>query len=159
MPRPGWVLLAGLLLGVIVSGTVTASTNLKGPGTIRITNEELSREIVDLGLPGRTAGDQLILTGLVYNRRITPRPLGHEELICTYLGRGGVLGGGSRSCDLTVYLPEGRIMATGTVHNLALYSLAVVGGTGIYDNVGGTLTVTFLGGKPQRQLLFFRLTV
>jgi hypothetical protein len=35
----------------------------------------------------------------------------------------------------------------------------VVGGTGLYNNVGGTLTVTFLGGRPARQLLLFRLTV
>ena len=32
-------------------------------------------------------------------------------------------------------------------------------GSGIYDNVGGTLTATFLGSKPIRQLLLFRLTV
>jgi hypothetical protein len=34
-----------------------------------------------------------------------------------------------------------------------------VGGTGIYENVGGTLTATFLGANPVRQLLLFRLTV
>jgi hypothetical protein len=47
----------------------------------------------------------------------------------------------------------------GAVHNLLLFTLPVVGGTGIYDNVGGTLTVTFLGAPPTRQLLLFRLTV
>ena len=79
--------------------------------------------------------------------------------MCTYLGRGGVLGGGSRNCQITVFLREGRIVASGAMHNLVLYSLPVVGGTGIYDNVGGTLTVTQLEGARRRQLLLFRLTI
>ena len=99
------------------------------------------------------------MSQLLFNRRITTRALGHEELLCTYLGRGGVLGGGSRSCTITFYLPEGRLVVAGAVHNLLLFTLPVVGGTGIYDNVGGTLTATFLGASPIRQLLLFRLTV
>ncbi len=80
-------------------------------------------------------------------------------MLCTHLGRGGVLGGGSRLCTMTFYLPEGRLVAMGAVHNLLFYMVPVVGGTGLYDNVGGTLTVTFLGGRPARQLLLFRLTI
>jgi hypothetical protein len=159
MPRSWWVLALGLVVGVVVSSSVSASPNLQGPGIVRVTNEQLTSKRVDLGAPGLTPGDLLIVTQLVYNRRITTHAIGHEEMLCTYLGRGGVLGGGSRSCQITVYLPEGRIVASGAVHNLVLYSLPVVGGTGIYDNVGGSLTVTQLGGAPRRQLLLFRLTV
>jgi hypothetical protein len=159
MPRQWGVLVLGLALVAIVSSSVAASPMLKGPGTVRITNEEISREAVDVGDPGRSAGDLLIVTQLLYNKRITQRAIGHEELTCMYLGRGGVLGGGARSCQLTIYLPEGRIVATGNVHNLVLYSLPVVGGAGLYDNVGGTVTVTYLGSTPRRQLLLFRLTV
>ena len=54
---------------------------------------------------------------------------------------------------------RGGGVVAGAVHNLVLFTLPVVGGTGIYDNVGGTLTATFLGSKPIRQLLLFRLTV
>jgi hypothetical protein len=99
------------------------------------------------------------VTQLLYNRRITTNALGHEELLCTDLGRGGVLGGGSRSCTMTFYLPRGKLVVAGAVHNLVLFTLPVMGGTGIYENVGGTLTVTFLGLEPIRQLLLFRLTV
>jgi len=159
MPRQWWVLVFGLALGVIVSSSVSASPNLKGPGVVRITNEQLSSTRVDVGTVGPSPGDVLVVTQLVFNRRITMHAIGHEEMLCTYLGRGGVLGGGSRSCQITVYLPEGRIVASGAVHNLVLYSLPVVGGTGIYDNVGGSLTVTQLTSSPRRQLLLFRLTV
>lgn len=148
-----------LLGGAIAASAVLAGSELERPGVIRITNREISREVVDLGADGRSAGDQLVVTHLLYNRRITERALGHEEMLCTYLGRGGVLGGGSRTCTMTFFLPEGRLVAAGAVHNLLLFTLPVVGGTGIYENVGGTLTATFLGGGPARQLLLFRLTV
>jgi hypothetical protein len=139
--------------------SVLAGSELTRPGVVRITNRELTRETVDVGKPGRSTGDLIITTSLLFNRRITERPLGHEEALCTYLGRGHVLGGGTRSCQLEFYLPHGKLLAAGAVHNTLLFSLPVVGGTGLYDNVGGTLTVTFLGGKPARQLLLFRLTV
>ena len=159
MQRIRWILPLMVLAGALAASGVLASSELARPGVIRITNSELAREIVDVGAPGRSAGDQLVVSQLLFNRRITTRALGHQEMLCTYLGRWGVLGGGSRSCTMTFYLPEGRLVVAGAVHNLVLYTLPVVGGTGIYDNVGGTLTVTFLGSEPNRQLLLFRLTV
>ena len=159
MPRQWGVLVAGLALVAIVSTSVSASPTLIKPSTVRVTNEEVSRETVDLGDPGRSAGDLVVVTQLLFNRRITPHAIGHEELTCTYLGRGGVLGGGTWSCQLTIYLRTGRIVALGNVHNFLLYSLPVVGGVGLYDNVGGSVTVTYLGANPRRQLLLFRLTI
>ena len=159
MPRLRWIVPVLLLVGAVPASGVVTSSELTKPGVIRITNREVSREVVDQGVPGPSAGDQLITTQTLYNRRITPRALGHQEMLCTHLGRGGVLGGGSRLCTITFYLPEGRLVAIGAVHNLLFYMVPVVGGTGLYDNVGGTLTVTFLGGRPARQLLLFRLTI
>jgi hypothetical protein len=154
-----WILPVLVLAGAIAVSGVLAGSELTRPGVIRITNREVAREVVDVGAAGRSAGDQLIVTQLLYNRRITTRALGHEELLCTYLGRGGVLGGGSKTCTMTFYLPHGKLVVVGAVHNLVLFTLPVVGGTGVYENVGGTLTVTFLGLEPIRQLLLFRLTV
>jgi hypothetical protein len=154
-----WILPVLVLAGAIVASGVLAGSELTRPGVIRITNREVARELVDVGAAGRSTGDQLVVTQLLYNRRITTNALGHEELLCTDLGRGGVLGGGSRSCTMTFYLPRGKLVVAGAVHNLVLFTLPVVGGTGVYENVGGTLTVTFLGLEPIRQLLLFRLTV
>jgi hypothetical protein len=154
-----WILPVLVLAGATAASGVLAGSELTRPGVIRIENREIARELIDVGPAGRSAGDQLVVSQLLYNRRITSSALGHEELLCTYLGRGGVLGGGSRSCTMTFYLPEGRLVVAGAVHNLILFTLPVVGGTGLYDNVGGTLTATFLGFDPIRQLLLFRLTV
>ena len=161
MLRPHRIVLIAVLLAVtaVSASAVLASSELTKPGVIRITNREVSREMVDNGRPGQSAGDQLVVTALLFNRRITTRALGHQETLCTSLGRGDVRGGGSRSCSMTFYLPQGRLVAGGAVHNLLFYQLPVLGGTGLYDNVGGTLTVTLLGGRPARQLLLFRLTI
>lgn len=159
MQRFRWILPVVALAGAVAATTVLAGSELERPGVIRITNREVARKNVDFAPAGPSAGDQLVVSQLLFNRRITERALGHEEMLCTYLGRGGVLGGGSRSCTMTFFLPEGKLVVMGAVHNLLLFTLPVVGGTGIYDNVGGTLTATFLGSKPTRQLLLFRLTV
>ena len=159
MVRIRWIFVVLALIGAIMASGVLAGSELTRPGVVRITNRELARQNVDVAPAGPSAGDQLVVSQLLYNRRITERALGHEEMLCTYLGRGGVFGGGSRSCTITFFLPEGKLVVMGAVHNLLLFTLPVVGGTGIYDNVGGTLTATFLGSKPTRQLLLFRLTV
>jgi hypothetical protein len=49
-------------------------------------------------------------------------------------------------------------MVGGTLRYTELYQLAVLGGTGLYDNARGTVTVTRLGRRPTRELVVFRLT-
>jgi len=146
-------------LGAIAVTSARASTELAGPGTIRITSREVVRHVVDVQPSGLSPGDLLIRNALLYNRGITEHAIGHEEIVCTYLGGGSAFGDGSRSCVATVFLRRGKLVAEGAVHNLFIYELPVLGGTGIYDNVRGTLTVTFLGSGPRRELLLFRLTV
>jgi hypothetical protein len=159
MARRVLLLSATTACAAVAVGSVPASSELAGPGTIRVTSREITREVVDVGLHGPSAGDLLVRSALLYNRGITSNAIGHEEVICTYLGAGAAFGDGSRNCVATVFLRRGKLVAEGAVHNLYIYELPVLGGTGIYDNVRGTLTVTFLGNGPRRELLLFRLTV
>ena len=87
----------------------------------------------------------------LYNTRITPKPIGHAELVCTFTG------GNSRSCTGTYALPRGKLVVSGQMLYRQFFQLAVVGGTGLYDNVRGTLTVTALGAKRRGNLVLFRL--
>jgi hypothetical protein len=50
------------------------------------------------------------------------------------------------------------ILTAGVLTTRLLYTAAIVGGTGLYDNARGTLTVTAKGLKPRRELLLFRLS-
>lgn len=142
---------AAAVLGVGVllhEGTSTAGT---GPAAIRITADERRHARVDIGARGRSPGDVEIIVHALYNRRITPKSIGHSEYVCT-----STLDI-SRSCRVTFFLPKGKLVAGGSLRFGDLYQLAILGGTGLYDNARGTLTATRLRRSPSRHLLYFRL--
>lgn len=128
-----------------------ASSASTGPATIRITSREVSRVRMTVGAPGRI-GDMEIVRQNLFNKRIKPAPIGQAEYLCTFLTSR------MRSCNVTITLPQGRIVAGGTFNYLELYELAVLGGTRLYDNARGTLTVIQTTTKPRRQILVFRLS-
>jgi hypothetical protein len=136
-----------------ISNVLASSSELPRPGVIPITGTLTSRLHLDLGLRGPSAGDLDISRDLLYNRRVTSKPIGHSEMVCTATGTR------SHDCSGTFFLPKGRIVVAGPMSFPEFYEMAVVGGTGLYDNVRGTLTVTELGGRPPRFLIFFRLIV
>jgi hypothetical protein len=138
-----------LTLAAPASGRVA----LDGPGTIKVT-DRLVRHIHVHGPSKKTnAGDLDFYRQQIYNKGITPRPIGHSDITCMNTGTG------SSNCTGTYFLPEGKIMVGGVIASTLFYQLAVLGGTGIYDNVNGTLTVTYLGGRPAQEFLIFRLGV
>ena len=145
---------------VVVTGLVLltapgsfSSEQLQVPGVIRITNQEVRRANVDIGRRGSSPGDIVVYRQLLYNRRITRKPIGRAELVCTYMDSI------SRHCNGTYFLPRGRIVVGGAVRFRQFYELAILGGTGLYNNVRGSLTVTSTARKPARDLLLFRLVV
>jgi hypothetical protein len=140
-------------LALALAGAVSAATKLERPGTIRITDRAVERTSVDIGRAGDSAGDVETVRQLLYNKGITQKPIGHSQLICTYIDRD------SRNCSGTYFMPNGRIMVGGVIGSRLIFELAVLGGTGIYNNVRGTLTVTSLSIKPSREILVFRLVV
>ena len=139
--------------GLLAIPGTFASSELEGPGVIRITEKQVQVARVDVGKPGPSVGDIQVMRFLLYNRRITLRALGHSELVCTMTGTS------TSSCMGTYFLPKGKIVVGGPMRFREFYELAVLGGTGLYDNVRGSLTVTSLGGKPLRDILVFRLVV
>jgi hypothetical protein len=128
-----------------------ASNSITKPGTIRITDREVKRMTVDVGPHGVSAGDVQSIRHLLFNKRITTRAIGHSELVCMSTGNS------SSVCNGTYFLPKGRIVVGGGTTPPLFYELAVLGGTGLYDNARGTLTVTSLRRKPVEELLVFRL--
>lgn len=147
------MLLCALAGAVMVGGMAAAAPGLTGPGTIRITSREVANTRVDVGNKGLSAGDMDIIREQLFNTRITPKAIGHAELVCTYTVKT------SRHCEGTFFLPKGKIVVGGPIYFRQLYELAVVGGTGLYDNVRGSVTVTTTSSKPHREVIVFRLTV
>jgi hypothetical protein len=128
-----------------------ATSAATGPATIRITSREVTRVRVENPGPGRM-GDTEIVKQNLFNKRIKSKPIGTSDYLCTFTGRR------TRACTVTIDLPKGRIVAGGTVGFLELYELAILGGTRLYDNARGTLTVIQTTSRPRRQILVFRLT-
>ncbi len=143
--------LAGALLASLLA--LPGANALEKPGTVTITDTELRHAHVDAGRTGSSAGDVDIYRLLLYNKRITTRALGRGEMVCTAIGAKG------QSCTASYFLPQGQIVVQGVISSRLIYQLAVVGGTGLYNNVRGSLTVTSLHRKPNRELLVFRLVV
>jgi hypothetical protein len=150
--RHSAVLCAGgaVLVTVVVASGAQA---LNAPGTITVADQEIRHAHVDVGRAGKSVGDLDVYKSLIYNKRITPRSIGRATMSCTAVGISG------QNCSGTYVLPKGEIVVQGVIGSRLIYQLAVVGGTGLYNNVRGSLTVTSLSRKPVRELLVFRLVV
>ena len=146
-------MLAGALVGVLVvspwEGGSEAST---GPATINITDVQDTVVRVDVGAKGKSPGDMEIIRQRLYNQRVTERSIGRSELICTFMDRRR-----ARVCRGTYFLPKGRIVVGGSLLYRQFYELAVLGGTGLFDNARGTVVVTRTGVRPVRDRIVFRL--
>ena len=137
---------AGLLLAVPVG---QSSDNAIGP--IRITNREVAYERVDIGKRGTSPGDMEIISQSLFNRRVTSKSIGHSDLVCTFVNKQ------ARSCRGTYFLPRGKLVVGGSLQFRQFYELAVLGGTGFYNNARGTLTVTRTATGPTKDIVLFRL--
>jgi hypothetical protein len=149
--RIGWML-AGALVGVLVFGPWHARSDAAtGPATIRITDRELAVTRVDVGEKGVSPGDTEIVR-LRLLERGTRAIIGRGELVCTFVDSVR-----SRVCRGTYVLPKGKLVVGGSILYRQFYELAVLGGTGLYDNARGTLRVTQTHSKPVRHVAIFRL--
>jgi hypothetical protein len=160
VPGRGSGAVSGRLTALAVSAALLAmlaappsAETLRRPGTISITDLLVAHSHVDLGRPGASPGDLDIYTVRLFNRRITARPIGHGAMTCTAIDTV------RQDCRATYSLPKGAIVTEGVVSSRLIYKLAVIGGTDLYSNVRGTLTVTSLRQKPSKELLVFRLQV
>ena len=154
MPRSVYMTLiaAVLVAAALVYGWSSTSSAVTGPATIRITSREISRVRVDVGKPGRGVGDTEIVRQNLFNRRLKSKPIGHSEYVCTFTTSL------TRACTVTIFLPRGRLIAGGSIRYHDLYELAVLGGTRLYDDARGTVTVIRTTRRPRRHILYFRLT-
>ena len=144
----GIALTALVLVAASFGGSLQAAT---GPAQIGISGQETNFVRINVGKRGRSPGDTEVIRQTLFNRRLTSKPIGHSSLVCTYAI------GAERVCRGTYFLPKGKIMVAGSITFRQVYELAVVGGTGLYDNARGTVTATRIRKSPRREFLLFRL--
>ncbi|HEY7795590.1 MAG TPA: hypothetical protein VIA10_16420 [Gaiellaceae bacterium] len=149
--RLGWMLTGALLGVLVVAPWGDGSEAATGPATIRITDRELGVTRVDVGPKGISPGDTEIVR-LRLLQRGTRTTIGRAELLCDYVDSVR-----SRVCRGTYFLPKGKLVVGGSILYRQFYELAVLGGTGLFDNARGTLRVTQTQRNPVRHVAVFRL--
>jgi hypothetical protein len=137
---------AALLTASAFACTQAAGLAATGPATISVTDTQL----VDLHLGSGIGSREIVRTTV--RQRVTGHRIGDSAEVCTYVTTR------LRSCTATYRLPRGHLVVAGLLSSRLLYELAIVGGTGLYDNARGTLTSTAIKLRPRRDLLIFRLT-
>ncbi len=152
--RPARGLLIAVPLGILFAATAVGvaaerSHESTGPAVVRLT--DVQRTLRHVSVSEDRMGDLDIANLQLFGTTNQSRPIGTGVLTCTYLSKT------QRSCSGTYLLPRGMILTAGVLKSRLLYTAAITGGTGLYDNARGTLTVTAKGLKPRRELLLFRL--
>ncbi len=158
-PDPRHPALRGVATALAVAGAVAlvagatgkGSEAATGPAQIAISGQEIGYSRVDVGKPSTSPGDMEIVRYRLFNRRVTTDAIGRGELVCTFTS------GRSRVCRGTYFLPRGNLVVGGSITFREFYELAVVGGTGLYDNARGSVVATRINRKPRREFLLFRL--
>jgi hypothetical protein len=144
-PRLAFGLAAGFAVLVAVAAGRTSEAT--GPAVVRLTDAQARLTRYGGGMGG---GEIARLT--LFGSASAKRAIGHAVVTCTFVGSG------ERSCQGSYLLPRGTIETAGVLRSRLIYTQAVVGGTGLYDNARGTLTVTAKSVTPRREILLFRLT-
>lgn len=138
--------LGAVALGLLGTGSSVGAT---GPAVIRLTDVQVSSTVI--GLANRV-GTMEIYRQSLYGSTSKFKAIGHGDLTCL------VVSGQERRCDAGYVLPRGTIMTGAIVQSRLFYTSAITGGTGLYDNARGTLTVTATRLNPRREILLFRLS-
>jgi hypothetical protein len=135
---------------LVVLLIIPTASGLTRPGVVRVTTRNLYTVTT-------TAGPVQVAS--VYNLNLTPNPIGNAQLLCVAMNGGrGPLPAGSRYCWGSYTIGRNSLVVHGVTRNPFRYQLAVVGGTGLYANVGGTLNVYRITSRPLRERLVFTLT-
>jgi len=151
MSRSVW-LLTGLIAGTVAVAPLQGGSEAgTGPAKITITDRELAVTRVNVGPAGTSPGDLEVVRVRLLERG-TLATIGHAELVCTFVDDRR-----SRVCRGTYVMPKGTLVVGGSLLYRQFYELAVLGGTGLFDNARGTLTVTRTARRPVRNLVVFRL--
>jgi hypothetical protein len=150
-PERGLFVVGTLLLAAVVVGwAAERSQEATGPAVVRLT--DIQSGVTSMNGTPTGVGAVQIATLKLFGSSTRSRPIGSGVLTCMTVSKT------QRSCTGSYVLPRGMIETSGLLNSRLLYTAAITGGTGLYDNARGTLTVTAKGLKPRRELLLFRLS-
>jgi hypothetical protein len=137
-------------LAVVGAAAFTAAWTAAATGRAVVRLTDVQTTLTRFG-PDGVGGGQVARLRL-YGSKSTTQPIGHAVLTCMSVGLG------EQTCFGSYVLPRGTLETSGVLRKRLLYTQAIVGGTGLFDNARGTLTVIAKSVTPRREVLLFRLT-
>lgn len=139
--RPRFLIMGALLAAFMMALGLLPSPGgaLDKPALVRIVSVEIRASA-----EGQEPGDHFVALSVLYDRN--DRVIGHGSISCTRSFEN------LSTCESTYVLPRGKIMAQGTRHSRRYFVLAIVGGTGLYSNVGGVVDTRMIASRKHRLL-------
>lgn len=140
----------GLALVIGLGATALSASGQENGGAYRgrfsLYQHDTSQQSIDLGQPGPSVGDQLVLGGDVYNHQ-DGTLVGRSAAHCTFSSDAEIL------CSAAFTVEDGQITFQGIVDIFTFFTyhpvvFAITGGTGPYRNARGTVTILILPDVP-----------
>ena len=146
-----------IAIGLVASAAFVAAATGKvsaaatGPAQIGVSGQQTGYSRVNIGSRRTSPGDMEIirLSALQPPRHLPPDRAWRARLYVHHRR--------SRVCRGTYFLPRGNLVVGGSITYREFYELAVLGGTGLFDNARGSLVATRISRTPRREFLLFRL--
>jgi hypothetical protein len=138
----------GLALVIGLGVTTLPVSGQESGGKVRerfsLFQHDTNRQSIDLGEPGPSVGDQLVIGGDVYNHEGGTQ-VGRSAAHCIFSSEAQIL------CSAAFTVEGGQITFQGIVDIFTFFTnhpvdFAITGGTGPYRNARGTVTVLILPG-------------
>ena len=141
--RPCTAVAALVGLGVLCFGTGVATAHGDGNKSLKLVATELQSELVDVGAPGPSLGDQLVFSESLAKRG---RDVGMSGVVCTVTYTVPPYDVVTFNCVATLSLRDGQITLQGLIETQGEddpgpFTVAITGGTGDYRGAGGEAKV------------------
>jgi hypothetical protein len=131
------VLLVGALGAISTASAAPQQAATSKTKVLHLISHQVSLEVIDLGKKGDSAGDQVLESTVEYQNG---QRVGRSVLTCVAVTFSSTRGPDALCHGATVFR-DGQIEFQGETTFTTPFTVAVTGGTGKYQNVGGQLTV------------------
>src|SRR5690349_7363119 len=132
------VALTAVTASVLTAAAVamgSGSGGLTAPTTVHVIEHPVTDQVIDIGAPGDSPGDQLPFANPIYNEN-NSKKVGSDQGNCV---RASTVQG-RWECMWTTFLPRGQVTVEGPFLDAkATTRLAITGGTGEYSNARGVM--------------------
>lgn len=131
--------LAVVALGMLMFGSTLAQAHGKGKTKLRLVATQIQSEFLDLGAPGPSLGDELVISESLARRG---NDVGESGVVCTVTQVTPPYDVMTFHCVATLSLRRGQITLQGLIEvqgedDPGPFTVAITGGTGAFRGAGG----------------------